>query len=156
MRNKEIHVSDLSNETFIALYLSELYAFRYLAKEPFPEVLNEQLLLRGKNYIATNPSAFDIENISPEEMLERVKRVHLNLAILNGLQLPIANRFGIDEYHNHDLIQDGFFKILERLSDDEIAELAAMIESNSISFAPAQKEILIEVYERSNSKNDWV
>ena len=149
LRNREIQTHDLTTETFVATYLVELYKANYPHEKQFSESLPYELEKRASFKQEENDSAFSIFEVTHEEMKLRVKRAHLNLGTLLGLQNLMMQPWTAEEaYFDIHFVEDAFGKFLESLTDDEIAELAAIAEGEAVRNMPAHKEILIEAFER--------
>lgn len=149
LRNREIQTHDLTTETFVATYLVELYKANHPHEKQFSESLPYELEKRASFNKEENDSAFAIFGVTHEEMKMRAKRVRMNLATLRGLE-SLGSRIGNPEEETYDFyfILGTQRKFLKGLTDDEIAELAAIAEGEAVRNMPAHKEILIEAFER--------
>lgn len=144
LRNHEINVNELSTDGFIGMYLTTLFVSEFVEEKDFREALVFELIKRSEDNNSTSDSAFKISGITHEEMELRAKRVRMTLATLRGIDGLNSNPgFPDRETYDFYFIQDLQCKYLESLTDDEIAELAAIAESWQISWLPAHKEILI-------------
>ncbi len=149
LRNREIQTHELSIEAFAATYLVALYLSESQGDQKFPESLMPELEKRAGLKAADDTTAFNLFGLTHDEMKLRAKRVTLNLATLRGLESlsPGFRNFGEDTYDFY-FIQEAQAKFLKNLTDDEIAELAAIADSQVVDWIPAHKEILIELFER--------
>jgi hypothetical protein len=149
LRNREIETHELSTEAFAATYLVALYKSESQGNQKFPESLSFELEKRAGLKEGKIQTAFNISSLTHEEMQLRAKRVRLNLATLRGLESFAFSPRNIGEGdYDFYFIQEAQGKFLESLSDDEIAELAAIADSQVVDWIPAHKEILIELFER--------
>jgi hypothetical protein len=100
---------------------------------------------------------FNLLGLTLEEVDLRVKRTQINLATLRGIEqigkLSLLNQLEDTPLNLYsegmDFEFDAYLKFLNPLSDDEIAELAAIAEARIISWMPAHKDVLIQAYDRS-------
>lgn len=116
-----------------------------------------QARVNAKNYRVQG--GFNLLGLTLEEVALRVKRTQINLATLRGIEqigkLSLLNQLDDTPLNMYsrgmDFEFDAYLKFLNPLSDDEIAELAAIAEAGIISWMPAHKDVLIEAYDRSKS-----
>lgn len=149
LRNREIQTHDLTTETFAATYLVELFKSEHPHEKQFSDSLPYELEKRAFFDQEEKDAAFAIFGTTHEEMKLRVKRVHLNMGTLEGINNLMLRPWAPDEdYFDIHFAQDAYAKFLESLTDDEIAELAAIAEGEAVRNMPAHKEILIEAFER--------
>lgn len=149
LRNREIRTSDLTTDSFVANYLVALYKSEMQRNLEFPKSLTFELEERSSIEPDGNEAAFNIVATTHLEMQRRVKRVHLNVGTLQGIQeLLLSPRIQKELEFDFYFAQDANGKFLESLNDDEIAELAAIAEGEVVPHMPAHKEILIEASER--------
>jgi hypothetical protein len=145
-------LKDLSNEAFAGSYLAILLSSRPYVTNPALEPFMEELERRCETKESNQGGAFDIHGITHREMELRGKRALLNLSILRGIDHTHSSRQEefLGPHLQIDLLIEAPGKFLSYLTDDEIAELAALVEGG-VTQMTAHKEVLVEAFNRSST-----
>jgi hypothetical protein len=151
--NKEKALKDLSNEAFAGAYLATLLNSRPYVVNPALGAFMQELERRSESTESEQGGAFAIHGLTHEEMELRGKRALLNLSILRGIDHSHSSRLEDSmgsHFHNDFLWIEAPGKFLSYLTDDEIAELAALVEGGFPQMT-AHKDVLVEAFDRSST-----
>ena len=162
-KNLDLNLDDLLDDTLVAVFFIICFKRIMNGKNDLSSWVWDEIQRRANQETYKAQGGFDMEALTLEEMVLRVERTQLNISILRGIE-KIEKQLLFRELEDtpltkyadsHSYVFDAYLKILKAMPDDEIAELAAVAETQLISWMPAIKEILTEAYDRSKAGNSW-
>lgn len=119
-------ITEIHDETLAALYFKYFYNIKYHGEVDILEIFRDEIARRetqGPIGSEAGRGSFNFNGLTDQELDLRAQRAKLLIEIL----LATYNLENRDFFYRHDALE----KIIENLSDDEIAELCAICTSPS-------------------------
>ena len=141
----ELSLQETDDETLATLYFKFVYNVKYHGDMDILDIFQDEIARRqslGPIGAEAGRGSFSYKDLTSEELDLRAQRTRLLVEILTAVyNLETGNIF----YR-----LDAVAKILENLSDDEIAELCAVVTDRSYVDSSIWKEVIQEGLDRSS------
>jgi hypothetical protein len=156
-KSPDFNLEELLDDTLVSLHFATYFKRCMDGAESKSSWAWDEIQTRANAKSYQIQGGFNLLGLTLEEVDLRVKRTQINLATLRGIEqigkLSLLNQLEDTPLNLYsegmDFEFDAYLKFLNPLSDDEIAELAAIAEARIISWMPAHKDVLIQAYDRS-------